>query len=58
MNGKAINPQAQPKVLSLSPNGSGGVKIFSSMNLTTEEKIALLEQALEHIKGKDKICQQ
>lgn len=54
MNGKAINPQVQPKVLSLSPNGSGGVKIFSSMNLTTEEKIALLEQALEHIKGKEK----
>lgn len=51
MNGKAINPQAQPKVLSLSPNGSGGVKIFASVSLTTQEKIELLEQALDHIKG-------
>lgn len=49
MKGKALNIQGQPKVLSLSPNGNGGVKIFASMNLTLEEKIDLLKQALAHL---------
>lgn len=53
MNGEAINIKGQPKVLTLSPNGSGGVKIYASMNLTKEEKLDLLKQALEHIKGKE-----
>jgi hypothetical protein len=53
MKGKAINLKQQPKVLSLSPNGSGGVKIYASMNITTKEKIDLLTQALQHIKGKE-----
>jgi hypothetical protein len=39
----------QKKVLSLQPNGKGGVKIFASMNLTKEEKIDLLRQALEYV---------
>lgn len=53
MKGKAINLKQQPKVLSLSPNGSGGVKIYASMNLTKKEKLDLLTQALQHIKGKE-----
>jgi len=53
MKGGAINIQGQPKVLTLSPNGSGGVKIYASMNLSKQEKIELLTQALEHIKGKE-----
>jgi len=53
MNGKALNLKQQPKVLSLSPNGSGGVKIYASMNLSKQEKIELLTQALEYIKGKE-----
>lgn len=50
MKGKALNIGEQPKVLSLSPNGKGGVKIYASMNLTQKEKLDLLEQALEHIR--------
>lgn len=50
MKGKALNIGEQPKVLSLSPNGKGGVKIFASMNLTQKEKLELLEQALVHIR--------
>lgn len=53
MNGEAINIKGQPKVLTLSPNGSGGVKIYASMNLTKKEKLDLLQQALEYIKGKE-----
>lgn len=50
MKGKALNIGEQPKVLSLSPNGKGGVKIYASMNLTQKEKLDLLEQALVHIR--------
>lgn len=50
MKGKALNIGGQPKVLSLSPNGKGGVKIYASMNLTQKEKLDLLEQALVHIR--------
>lgn len=50
MKEKALNLEQLPKVLSLSPNGSGGVKIYASMNITKQEKIDLLTQALEHIK--------
>jgi transcriptional regulator len=49
MKGVALNTN-QVKVLSLSPNGNGGVKIYASLNLTTEEKIELLEMALSHIR--------
>jgi hypothetical protein len=50
MKGKALNIGQQPKVLSLSPNGKGGVRIYASMNLTQKEKLDLLEQALVHIR--------
>jgi hypothetical protein len=50
MKGEKINIAGQPKVLSLSPNGSGGVKIYSSLNLTITEKLDLLHQAIEHLR--------
>jgi len=50
MKAGAINIQGQPKVLSLSPNGNGGVRIYASMNLTNEEKLDLLTQAIEHLR--------
>jgi hypothetical protein len=49
MNGKALNIQGQPKVLSLSPNGKGGVKIYASATLTQKEKLDLLNQAIKHL---------
>jgi hypothetical protein len=53
MKGAQVNIEGQPKVLSLSPNGSGGVRIYSSLNLTNDEKLDLLHQAIEHLnKGK------
>jgi hypothetical protein len=53
MNGKGINIEGQPKVLSLSPNGKGGVKIYASMNLTQKEKLDLLNQAIKHLTRKE-----
>lgn len=55
MNGRAVNTKEQPKVLTLSPNGSGGVKIYASMNISKQEKLELLKKAINYLEKENHV---